>query len=167
MSEFLIRELSEGDWREYSAIRLESLSDSPDSFGSTFEKESSFEPEQWKSRLRITPPIQDAVALAAIDDSSFIGLLSCVIREVDPSSGYLYQMWVSPEYRGRGVGAALVDRVKVWAVTRNIEYLLLSVTTINTEAISLYESVGFVSDGNTEPLREGSDLHSQSMKLKL
>jgi len=35
MSEFEIRELSEKDWLEYKAVRLESLNDSPSSFGST------------------------------------------------------------------------------------------------------------------------------------
>jgi len=55
MSNFEIKSLSECDWREYKTIRLESLQDSPDSFGSTYEREISFSPEQWKSRLRIDP----------------------------------------------------------------------------------------------------------------
>jgi len=166
MNNIKIKELSDSDWREYKSIRLKSLQDSPDSFASTFEREVSFEPEQWKSRLQISPSIHDAIALSAIDDQSFIGLLSCVVHAPDTETAHLYQMWVSPQYRGMGVGTALLDRVKQWAISRGSSNLLLSVTTINFEAISLYRSIGFYSIGNTEPLRDGSNLRSQTMSLK-
>lgn len=167
MSDITIRELSENDWREYKSIRLKSLRDSPDSFGSTYEREVSFAAEQWKSRLKISSTIHDAVAFAAIADQSFIGLVSCVIHKPETKAGHLYQMWVSPEFRGAGVGTALVERVKRWAGTRDIEKLLLSVTTINGAAISLYQTIGFNSVGQTEPLRKGSNLKSQIMQISL
>jgi len=83
------------------------------------------------------------------------------------TSAFLYQMWVSPAFRGQGIGMALVDRVKVWAASKGVSDLQLSVTTINTAAVGLYESIGFYPVGNTEPLREGSTLVSQSMKFDL
>jgi len=167
MSKFEINELLESDWREYMSIRLESLQDSPDSFASTYERESSFSSEQWKSRLRKAPSIHDALAIVAVANQQYIGLLSCVVQTPEAISAELYQMWVSPKYRGLGVGTALVDRARTWAVDRNIEKLLLSVTTTNSDAISLYESIGFSPIGTMEPLRTGSALQSQIMQMML
>lgn len=167
MTKFEIKDILESDWREYMSVRLESLLDSPDSFGSTYERESSFSSEQWKSRLQIAPSIHDALAVAAVANQKYIGLLSSVVHSPDASSAHLYQMWVSPKYRGIGVGTALVERVRIWAVDRNIEKLLLSVTTTNLDAMSLYESIGFSPVGIVEPLRKGSVLQSQTLQLKL
>jgi len=167
MSKFDIRKLSERDWLAYKSIRLESLRDSPDSFGSTYDHEASFAPEKWKSRLKTTPTMLDAVVVAAVANKKYIGLLSCVIGTPDTCRARLYQMWVSPEYRGSGVGTALIDRVRSWATARNVEKLVLSVTTTNSEAVSLYQSIGFTPFGSLEPLRAGSDLQSQDMTLNL
>jgi ribosomal protein S18 acetylase RimI-like enzyme len=76
-------------------------------------------------------------------------------------------MWVAPEYRGDGVGMALVEQVRKWAYKRNIENLLLSVTTVNSAAMSLYKKIGFETIGQTELLRPGSTLESQIMEAKL
>lgn len=62
------------------------------------------------------------------------GLLSSVIHEPDTKSAYMYQMWVALRFRGRGVGTALVNTVRSWAADKGMETLLLSVTTINTDA---------------------------------
>ncbi len=167
MSNFLIKEMSESDWCEYRSIRLESLRDSPDSFASTYQREASFTDEQWRKRLRVPPDIHSALALAAIENQSFIGLLSCVLTAPETRCAHLYQMWVSPEYRGMGVGRSLVDRAISWAATRATGYIQLSVTTINADAISLYTALGFSPTGHTEPLREGSDLISQTMQMKM
>lgn len=166
-AEFIIKVLSESDWRDYRSIRLQSLQDSPDSFASTYELETSFTQEQWKSRLRISPAIHDALAIAAIADQSFIGLLSCVIHAQRDTCAHIYQMWVSPEYRNSGVGTALLNRIKSWSVGRGLDTLLLSVTITNKEAVSLYQSSGFYPVGSTEPLREGSRLKTQTMEAKL
>jgi len=166
MSQYKIIELSTSDWSEYKSIRLNSLQDSPDSFGSTYEIEAAFTMEQWKSRLSVSPVTHDSLALAAVADKSFIGLVSCVIHTSDSKSAHLYQMWVSPNYRGMGVGTALIDRAKKWAASSGVRKLLLSVTTVNAEAFSLYQSIGFHPVGDLEPLREGSSLQSQPMEFE-
>ena len=167
MSNYEIKEFSDSDWRGYKSIRLSSLQESPDSFASTYEREASFSTEQWQARLKISPSIHDAIALGAIVDELYAGLLSCVIHKPDANSAHLYQMWVAPDYRGLGIGMALVDRIKSWACQRDVEKLVLSVTTINTEAIALYEKLGFYSVGDSEQLRAGSTLKSQTMEITL
>jgi len=167
MNGLKINVLSESNWREYKSIRLESLQDSPDSFASTYEREAAFTTEQWRSRLRVSASIHDALAIAAVSNQKYIGLLSSVIHSPNTNEAHLYQMWVSPEYRGEGVGTQLVDRVRLWAVDRSIRKLLLTVTTTNIEAISLYQTIGFMPVGVVEQLRSDSDLQSQVMQMEL
>lgn len=159
--------MSQCDWEAYKAIRLQALQESPDAFGSTYEREARFSTDHWKSRLQISPNIYDAIALAAFDNQSTVGLLSAVVHEPESETADLYQMWVAPEYRGKGIGTALVTRIKDWAVSKDIRKLQLSVTTVNTDAVALYESIGFYPVGDVEPLREGSSLVTQTMEMRL
>ena len=167
VTKFVIKELSENDWRVYKAIRLRALAESPDSFGSTWEREASFTPVHWKSRLNAVSEKNSTIAVVATKNDMYIGLLSGVIQKSDSSRANLYQMWVDPTCRGLGVGTALIDEVRSWAVERDARKLLLSVTTVNIEAMSLYKSIGFVPVGSTEALRPDSTLQSQAMELLL
>jgi len=164
MSKHSIRELSATDWFNYKAIRLMSLQDSPDSFGSTYEREVLFKTDQWKSRLNGSSTAHDSVTFAAVYEDTFIGLLSCVIQAPSTNRAKLYQMWVRPEHRGNGVGVDLVTRAKQWAYSRHVSNLSLSVTMINSDAINLYSKLGFKAVGETESLRPGSDLKCQIME---
>jgi ribosomal protein S18 acetylase RimI-like enzyme len=57
-------------------------------------------------------------------------------------------MYVTPTFRGRGVGRALLDTVIAHARTfGHLRKLTLSVTASNAAAIALYQSRGFVSYG--------------------
>lgn len=167
MSEFEIRELSIVDWKAYKSVRLNSLKDSPDSFGSTYEREISFSESDWHSRLMPKPGTNISIPLIAEVDGKPVGLASGVVWESDPNVTHIYQMWVSPEARGIGIARALLDRIAEWAKRRRCESLALSVTTINTAAVSLYQSVGFSASGPLEALREGSALKIQPMVRKL
>ena len=64
--------------------------------------------------------------------SALVIFLPCVeSSDEDSSNAHLCQMWVSPEYRGSGVGSALIDQVQSWASERNIAKSELSVSTTN------------------------------------
>lgn len=167
MSEYSIKELSESDWLLYKAIRLNSLKDSPDSFGSTYERESAFQTDQWKSRLKIPPSARDAVMLGAVVGSTYVGLVSCVIKGAAARSATLYQMWVAPEFRKDGIGRALLEGVFKWASRHNVTHVSLSVSTTNIAAISLYNSAGFEPTGVIELLRPGSVIETQTMEVVL
>jgi len=167
MSQVQLKELLVSNWREYKAIRLQSLRDSPDAFGSTYESAAILTSDQWKSRLNVIPNSPDRLTIVATSEESCVGLVFSVRESTYGSSANLYQMWVDPEFRGAGVGTALIDSVKKWAAEKGIDKLLLDVTTTNTEAMSLYLSAGFKPAGINEPLREGSELCVQPMELDL
>ena len=79
----------------------------------------------------------------------------------------LYSMWVAPTMRGQGLGEALIEAVKAWAVQAGYPALGLGVTTTNAPAIALYERAGFRDNGDRYPLREGTGLTIQIMVMPL
>jgi ribosomal protein S18 acetylase RimI-like enzyme len=163
MSEFVIRTLCPADWAIYKTIRLASLADSPDSFSSTYEREILFPDSEWQSRLERNERAQNALALVAEYDGVSVGLSWGLIHEPYPNMAHVYQMWVSPEARGRGIAKSFLDRITSWAEARGCESVALSVATVNDAAVSLYCSAGFVPSGEVEELREGSTLLTQPM----
>jgi ribosomal protein S18 acetylase RimI-like enzyme len=56
-------------------------------------------------------------------------------------------MAVAREWRGRGVGAALLEAAIEWARERGLHKLSLGVFAHNAAAIALYRKFGFVEEG--------------------
>jgi len=163
MSEIEIRTLTLGDWATYRSIRLASLADSPDSFGSTYEHEALFPDSEWQSRLDPAERAANAFPLIAKSDGIPVGLSWGVIHEPGVEVAYIYQMWVSPEARGNGIGKLFLDHIAAWAKEKSCDFLALSVAISNDAAIGLYKASGFVLSGQTEALRKSSGLKIRSM----
>ncbi len=167
MNEFHIRTLTESDWAIYKTIRLLSLIDSPDSFGSTYAREILFPDSEWQSRLAPLARAGYALPLIAEVDDQPVGLAWCLIHEPALQTACVYQMWVAPEVRGKGIAKALLNQIRTWALTKKCDYVTLAVTTSNDAAVELYLSEGFVPSGQIESLRDGSSIMAQPMKLAL
>ncbi len=167
MSSIKINEFIESEWEIYKLLRLASLRDAPDSFGSTLEREVEFTEKEWKSRIKPAFEPLHVLPLVAKFDGSPVGLASGVVHTSESDSAHVYQMWVSQEYRGNGIGRALLSKIETWAKELNLCTLSLAVTIKNMEAVSLYKSAGFLPSGSPEPLRENSPLLMQPMELKL
>ncbi|HEY1022067.1 MAG TPA: GNAT family N-acetyltransferase [Flavisolibacter sp.] len=60
-----------------------------------------------------------------------------------PQHAYLGMMYVSPEHRGKGINALLIEKLKSLAKRRGITELRLDVFAENASAIKAYEKVGF------------------------
>jgi ribosomal protein S18 acetylase RimI-like enzyme len=76
-------------------------------------------------------------------------------------------MWVAPNHRRSGAGRMLLDEVIRWALAANVRWLMLGVTCGDTPAMRLYLRAGFTPAGEPEPLRAGSNVLAQSMRLEL
>lgn len=167
MTKILVRQLLEEDWQVYREIRLRSLKQDPDSFGSTYERESKLTDEHWMERLRLDARSFASLPLIAQLGQNYLGLACGVVHDQDDDSAQLYQMWVAPDSRGSGIGRALVNEIIRWAENLGVSTLNLGVTSTNTAAVRLYESIGFVVVGDLQALRVGSELHVQNMTLRL
>ena len=155
------------DWRDYKALRLRALQESPDAYGSTYEEESLRPDGQWKARLEKAAKSGKDFPILAARGGKPVGLTWAQIDPAESGKVSLYQVWVAPEARGAGVAARLLDAAKAWAQDQGATMLFLGVTCGDTPAVRLYRRAGFVPVGQAVPLREGSALLSQDMQLVL
>lgn len=67
--------------------------------------------------------------------------------KLDGVWGYVTAVYTVPEYRNKGVGSALMDRVKTWSLEHGLEYLIVWPS---EQSVPFYERVGF--SGKTDVL---------------
>jgi RimJ/RimL family protein N-acetyltransferase len=144
---FDVRVLTVDDVPLYRAIRLRALSSDPRAFGSTFERESAFDDETWRSRLRGIEGRPGVVHLAVSASGDSIGTAGIGFTPDDTAATYLWGMWVAPEGRRTGASRTLVAACIDWAREANATEVRLDVKRDNAPAIALYERIGFVHAG--------------------
>jgi GNAT superfamily N-acetyltransferase len=175
-----IRRLLAREWRAYRALRLRSLADAPYAFYSSLALEESWRPELWMARLtaaetsgRDCPLVAEestATVRVAGTDAAPPAALGLVYAKCDPEQAgvvNLFQMWVAPEARGRGVAAALLHAAIDWARSIGAQRVRLGVVCGNDAAARLYRRVGFRDVGAPEAQRPGSAALEQTMELTL
>lgn len=160
-----VRTARPGEWRHVRDLRLRALADSPDAFGSTFERERAHAKREW---LRWISGWERAVnrLLVAIDGQTWIGM-AVGSRTDDDERAHLYAMWVDPGSRRTGVGRRLVEAVLAWAETEGATEIELCATAINRAAVVFYERLGFADTGERHALRDGSPLEVVVMRRGL
>ncbi|MCS3556269.1 MULTISPECIES: GNAT family N-acetyltransferase [Sphingobacterium] len=133
-----------------------------------FEQLANYEPDYLQPALQDEAFLQQVVA-AADNFVAFIytidgeakGFAIAKLEESPPYNCfvplkcmYLMDIVVDQNMRGKGIGKALIDRIKQWAKEQEADYLELSVLAKNTLAEALY-------------LREGFETFSKSMRMKI
>jgi GNAT superfamily N-acetyltransferase len=162
-----VRPFTVEDWRAFRDLRLAALADAPHAFGSTLAREQAFDERDWRARLA-----SGNLAIHALVDGSPAGLAGGLrpgVYDGDPRSGaaHLVSMWTHPSMRGRGVGAALVERIIEWARAEGFPELRLWVVEENASAQRLYARLGFIDTGERAPVRDGDPRLEAEMRLSL
>ena len=158
-----IESLNPNRWEVYKAVRLQALTDTPNAFGSTLEKEIEYSEDDWQRRLQRTD-CNTFIALS--EDEMPVGVVVCAAFEGHVG---LFAMWVAPEERKKGIGRALIDAVINWAKENDFGEILLDVADENLAAIRLYESNGFTRTGTSGTLpapREHITEHQRSLRIE-
>jgi len=131
------------DANQLRAIRLESLRDTPQAFGATFADANSWPWTRWQQ-------VADQWHyFLAERDGVVVGMISGACHEELPGVCSMYGMYVTPEVRGTGLAARLVEAVAQWARDQGTSQLLLHVTTEVARARAFYEKIGFRATGET------------------
>jgi hypothetical protein len=87
-------------WETWRDIRLRSLRDSPDAFGSTYAREAAFAESHWTDRLAGDEP-----AVLAFHDSAAVAMGAGWVYE--PGKLMIVAMWTAPAARStRGTGSS-------------------------------------------------------------
>ena len=165
MTTTVVRRLAPHEWRTYRDVRLRALADSPDAFSRTLPEDRARPDTEWSARLAGAAGFD--LPLIAEADGEPVGLAWGRIDASAPDVAHLYQMWVAPSHRRLGAGRLLLDAVIRWAKAANVRSLALGVTCGDTPAMRLYVRAGFKPAGAPEPLRPGSTLLAQPMRLDL
>ena len=145
-----LRRLGPDDWADFRDIRLHSLADSPDAFGSSLEREQGFTEDDWRQRL--SGPVY------VVDDPRPVSVGG--VFDLD-GIGHIWGMWTDPAHRGHGHARRILD-----AVTPLLPRIQLHVNVTNGDARAVYERYGFVGTGELAPLRPGSDQRIELMVLR-
>jgi L-phenylalanine/L-methionine N-acetyltransferase len=81
-------------------------------------------------------------------EGSPVGMFKFIVQQHrNAHCAYLGGLAIHPAFGGRGLGAAMMEAIVNLAKQQQIIRIELSVATINTNAIALYEKHGFVKEG--------------------
>jgi ribosomal protein S18 acetylase RimI-like enzyme len=122
-------------------------------------------PDAWAARLSAAAVSGQDYPLVAELAGQPVGLVWAKVDAADACVVNVFQMWVAPESRGRGVAEALLRAATRWARARRARVVQLGVSCAATAAFRLYLRAGFQESSPPEPLRAGSPLLSQTMRL--
>jgi ribosomal protein S18 acetylase RimI-like enzyme len=133
-----VKALNENRWQDYRNLRLESLKKDTLAFGSSWEEETNLPEETWKRRMRNT--------LFALDEDKLVGTIVWVQDTMLKAKhiANIYGVYVTEEYRGRGVGRLLMDAALA-RIKKNggVIKVKLAVNPTQKAAVKLYQSYGF------------------------
>jgi len=145
-----IKLLVPDEWRVLRDMRLEALSESPNSFLATYEKEETFGELQWRAEFG------RGDWTISIEDDERAAIVGCTRETGAPDhERYLEYLWVAPQWRNKGVARTLVTAVLVRLRRSGVRTAYLWVMDGNDAAVRLYKSVGFVSSNRQQPARPG------------
>ncbi len=157
-----IDKISVDEAMRFKRIRLQSLQESPEAFGSTFEVANSWDDANWISQ------VENLNTFIASFDGSDVGVARSVIDKDDSKTVWIISMWTAPQARGKKVGSKLIEAIIDWAKKQNVKIIKLDVVDSNRAAIGLYTKYGFLENGkkgNFPEPREKITEHQRELKL--
>jgi GNAT superfamily N-acetyltransferase len=158
MNSLMVRRLEIQDVASYRELRLEALKDYPEAFASSWDYEAGKPLAWWSERVET-----NAVFGGWVDSSPLVGVVGFRAEGAIKwrHKGVLWGMYVRPEARGTGLGAALVTRV-VEHARPLVEVLCLTVVASNTAACRRYSAAGFKEYGlERRALKVGSEYYDE------
>lgn len=159
----VIRRLVVSDHADLRALRLRALGADPTAFGSTLERELTFDESVWRGRL---DPTGHPHFGAFRDGTDLVGLAVGMPDADDSAFASLVGMWIDPPDRGAGVAEQLIGEVVRWALEQGVAALRLYVTEGNTRAEGAYRRIGFSRTGQTE-IRSRDNATEVEMRLRI
>jgi len=142
--EIEIRAVTESDAGTLWALRLHALTQDPQAFGESAGEHRQTSPAVYAERLRNGGA--DNFVIGAFAGSALVGMAG-FFREQQEKRRHRGQVWgvfVMPEYRGRGVGRALLEHLLEKALTLpKLNCIALTVTASQSTARQLYLNLGF------------------------
>lgn len=141
----LCHELSPDEWSRLREIRLASLLESPEAFGSSYEREIAFTEREWRELFNL-----NSYLVASIDGKDIAIMFLEKLRGDFGATCWVGGCWSNPEYRGIGAVRAMFDYVDSVAGEKGWQIQGLGVFIVNKSAIAAYEKLGFKAMGEIQ-----------------
>lgn len=139
-----IRLLEESDAKAYWALRKEALKQDPGAFGETYTEATSY--DNPVERVEKTIKKDHEHIFGAFINGRLLGVATLTLETAIKTKhrGYIGSVYVSPDTRGNGAGAAIMKEIINWSREHaELEKLDLGVFTSNEPAFELYKKLGF------------------------
>jgi hypothetical protein len=116
-----------GEGELFRTIRLESLLESPSAFSSTYESALNRSSASWSDQADSSARASNRATFVAFAGDSPIGIAALYRNTEKVETGELLQVWVSSEYRSKGVALKIFDAVFHWAAVNDSRTIVASV----------------------------------------
>jgi RimJ/RimL family protein N-acetyltransferase len=164
-----IRRLTPSDASAFQSLRLAGLNEAPTAFGSSYAEEKDQPTSAVATRLENRV---DQAVFGAFSGQDLVGVVALGKERMNnlAHKGFIWGMYVKPQFRGSGVARALLEQALAFAATvPGMRQVNLSVNSSNAAAARLYESVGFRAFGHERgAMLINGELHDEThMSLQL
>jgi ribosomal protein S18 acetylase RimI-like enzyme len=153
-----------GQWATVRQVRLAALTDAPEAFASTLDRELGFDETHWRERIARGP------WFLAWQEEQPVGLVTVGPQPPGRTQAWhLMSMWVSPQLRGRGAADQLVAAAIEHVRAAGGSSVTLWVAVGNDRARGFYQRMGFRPTGIREiyPRAGAPDLDEEKLALDL
>jgi RimJ/RimL family protein N-acetyltransferase len=141
----LCHELSPDEWSRLREIRLASLLESPEAFGSSYEREIAFTEKEWRELFNL-----NSYLVASIDGKDIAIMFLEKLRGDFGATCWVGGCWSNPQYRGIGALRSMFDYVDSVKDQKGWQIQGLGVFIVNESAITAYEKLGFKAMGEVQ-----------------
>lgn len=136
-----VRRIQIGEGDLFKRMRLTSLRESPSAFASTYESALNRSYESWSDQADSSAQGSDRSTFIAFSGDSPIGIAALYRDKERMDVGEVLQVWVSPEYRSKGVAIDIMDAVFRWAGENGFRMVLATVAKGNERAMRFYRKL--------------------------
>jgi ribosomal protein S18 acetylase RimI-like enzyme len=147
--------LTKTKWETYKKIRLDSLKNNPEAYGSKFDELKNKDDKYWKKKLED----RNNLFFIAFKSADPVGLVRVALNDIDIPPGYAYigSLYVKREFRRKGVARKLILEAEKYIKKKTeMKGILIEVYESLEDAILLYKKLGYstikrrISDGGNE-----------------
>ncbi len=161
-AEIEVRRVVPTDWPALRQLRLEALADAPVAFCERLADAVAAPDALWQQRA-----VRGAEGGDSFQVIGWVGdrPVATAVGFGEDTDAVLAAVYVTPDFRGRGLLARLVEQVAAWAAEQGAGSLRLLVHESNDRAAAAYSRLGFLPTGHREPYP--LDVTTQEVELAL
>ena len=151
MGAAMVRRVRLTDAARVRALRLEMLADTPLAFLEWIDAAAARPHADFQARIAHNATSLDSAQFIAEADGRLVGHAGGWAPPGSAGVTLIFAVYVTPDWRGRGVLGQLVEAVSHWSRVQARPLLELEVVVGNDRAVRAYERLGFTDTGRRAP----------------